>query len=97
MEDTVIDKQSSFNPQYKTFKDDASGRVTETVEFYHSKQAFGEQEWFKYEVVYYHNSGNYNESLLSPNAETGQKKEYPKQLKSRSRSSSGSSSSSDSD
>ena len=97
MEDTVIDKQSSFNPQDKTFKDNASGRVMETVEFYHNKQVFRELEWFKYDVVYYHNSGNYNESLQSPNAEAGQKKENPKQLKSRCRSSLGSSSSSDSD
>ena len=91
MEDTVTDKHFSFNPQYKTCKDDASGRVFETVVFYHSEQVFGEQEWFKYEVVYYHNSGNYNESLLSHNAEAGQKKENPKQMKDRCSSSLGSS------
>ena len=91
MEDTVIDKQFPFNPQYKTFKDDASGRVAETVVFYHSEQVFGEQEWFKYEVVYYHNSGYYNESLLSHNAGASQQKENPKQLKGRCSSSLGSS------
>ena len=85
--ETVVEKRSSFNPQYQTLHHDDSGRVTETVEFYHNKQVFIAPKWFKFEVVYYHIPEYSDQAVLPP---TDEIKDKPEPARSRSSSSSSS-------